>query len=116
MKSTKRNAVLTALLALFLALTLSPFASALPARHATSSFRAQQQQQQQPQAQQFTGKIMELKSGQLALVTGKTDTGYTGHFLDDQTTAKKFINKDVKVTGTLDSSTNTIHVTHIEGA
>ena len=112
MKSTKRNAVLTALLALFLAVALPQFASALPASNVTSHSSVQsQQQQQQPASQQFTGKIMQLKDGQLALITGKTDKGYSGHLLDDQDTAKKFVNKDVKVTGTL--NTSTIHVTNI---
>jgi|SRR5690348_12289643 uncharacterized protein DUF5818 len=115
MKTTK-NALLTALLGVFLAFGLSPtFTSALPARHANT--QAQAQQQQPPAtSQEFSGKIMQLKSGQLALITGKTDKGYSGHFLDDQNDAKKFVGKDVKVTGTLDSGTNTIHVTNIQGA
>src|SRR5690348_2219725 len=114
---TKKNALLTALLGVFLAFGLSPYASALPARHATPQAQAQAQQQQPPaSSQEFTGKIMQLKSGQLALITGKTDKGYSGHFLDDQNNAKKFIGKDVKVTGTLDTGTNTIHVTNIQGA
>ena len=112
---TKKNALLTALLGVFLAFGLSPYASALPARHATR--QAQAQQQQRPAtSQEFTGKIMQLKSGQLALITGKTDKGYSGHFLDDQNNAKRFMGKDVKVTGTLDTGTNTIHVTNIQGS
>jgi len=114
MKTTK-NALLTALLGAFLAFGLSPFASALPSGHANA--QAQAQQQQPPAAsQEFSGKIMQLKSGQFALITGKTDKGYSGHFLDNQDEAKKFMGKDVKVTGTLDTGTNTIHVTNIQGA
>lgn len=114
---TKKNAFLTALLGVFLAFGLSPYASARTMRHASSQ-PAVQAQQQQPAAtsQEFTGKIMQLKSGQMALITGKTDKGYSGHFLDDQNDAKKFVGKDVKVTGTLDTGTNTIHVTNIKGA
>lgn len=116
MKTITKNAPLAALAALFFAFGLSAFASARPAAHATFNAIAQQQQQQQAQSQEFDGKIMQLKNGQLALVTGKTDKGYSGHFLDDQDSAKKFVGKDVKVTGTLDSSTNTIHVTNIKGS
>lgn len=112
---TKKNALLTALLGVFLAFGLSPYSFALPALHAGP--QAQAQQQQPPaSSQEFTGKIMQLKSGQLALITGKTDKGYSGHFLDDQNNAKKFVGKDVKVTGTLDTGTNTIHVTNIQGS
>lgn len=119
MKTITKNAPLAALVALFLAVGLAPFAFAATAPNAASHATAQQQaqqQQQQPASQEFTGKIMQLKNGQLALVTGKTDQGYSGHLLDDQDSAKKFVNKDVKVTGTLDTSTNTIHVTNIKGA
>jgi hypothetical protein len=114
MKTMKKNAPLAALVALFFALGLSPFAFAGPVTHAT--LPTVQAQQQQPQSQEFTGKIMQLKNGQLALITGQNAKGYTGHLLDDQDTAKKFVNKDVKVTGTLDTSTNTIHVTNIKGS
>lgn len=114
MKTIRKSAPLTALVALFFASGLSSFASALPGTQATLSPIAQQQQQQ-PTSQAFTGKIMQLKNGQFALITGKTDKGYSGHLLDDQDNAKKFANKDVTVTGTLDTSTNTIHVTNIQG-
>ena len=36
-----------------------------------------------------------------------------GHFLDDQDSAKKYEGKQVKVTGTLETASNTIHVTKI---
>ena len=115
--TTKKSALLTALLGVFLAFGLSSYTFAQPARHATPQAQAQQPPpaaQQGPQ--EFSGKIMQLKSGQMALITGKTDKGYSGHFLDDQNDAKKFVGKDVKVTGTLDTGTNTIHVTNIKGA
>lgn len=115
MKEIKKNAPLAALVALFFAAGLSPFASALPVTPATTPVQSAQQQQQQPASQQFTGKIMQLKNGQFALITGKTDKGYSGHLLDDQDNAKKFLNKDVTVTGTLNTSTNIIHVTNIQG-
>lgn len=76
---------------------------------------------QQPQAQQanqsFTGKIIKLTNGQLALLTGQSPDGKpTGHFLDDQDNAKKFEGKQVTVTGTFDEASNTIHVTNIQAA
>ena len=40
----------------------------------------------------------------------------TAYMLDDQSKAEEFAGQDVKVEGTLDHSTNTIHVDKIEGA
>jgi hypothetical protein len=90
-----------------------------PGLHAQSQ---QQPQQQQPpeaaqQAQTFAGIIMKLQDGKYALVTGKTQQGQlSGHFLDDQDTAKKYEGKKVTVTGSRDMASNTIHVTKIEAA
>lgn len=76
-----------------------------------------QQSQDQQQSKTFAGKIMKLQNGQFALVTGQTPTGQmAGHFLDDQDNAKKYEGKQVKVTGTLEVASNTIHVTKIEAA
>jgi hypothetical protein len=36
--------------------------------------------------------------------------------LDDQRTAKKFAGKSVSVSGTIDTASNTIHVTEIKAA
>jgi hypothetical protein len=58
----------------------------------------------------FVGSI-KSKSGKLVLHTGGTD-----YELDDQAQAKKFEGKDVKVTGQLDSSSNTIRVQSIDPA
>jgi uncharacterized protein YdeI (BOF family) len=81
-----------------------------------------QQPQQQPQSQagqmpdsasqtqSFTGKIVKTSEG-LVLQDQSTNTSYK---LDNEKAAKKFSNKQVKVTGTLDSATNTIHVSDIE--
>jgi Protein of unknown function (DUF5818) len=64
---------------------------------------------QETEAQSFTGKIMN-HDGKYALhgEDGKT------YQLDDQDKAKNFDGKDVKVTGTLDEETMTIHVSQIE--
>jgi hypothetical protein len=63
----------------------------------------------QPSARSFEGRI--AKSGdKLVLRESSTKTSYQ---LDDQSKAKQFQGKDVMVTATLDSSTNTLHVVDI---
>jgi hypothetical protein len=84
-----------------------------PSRNPT----AQQQQQPMPPDDQsasavktFSGKIM--KSGnKIVLVDADNKTTYQ---LDDQQKAQDFLNKTVKVTGSLDASTGTIRVTAID--
>ncbi|MFY9559306.1 MAG: DUF5818 domain-containing protein [Terriglobales bacterium] len=56
----------------------------------------------------FVGSIVKT-GGKLVLHTGGTD-----YQLDDQTQASKFEGKDVKVTGQLDQSSNTIRIQSIE--
>ena len=58
----------------------------------------------------FVGSIMK-NSGKYVLHTSGAD-----YQLDDQSTAKKFEGKDVKVTGQLDASSNTIRVQAIDPA
>jgi hypothetical protein len=63
----------------------------------------------QQSARSFEGRI--TKSGdKLVLREASTKTAYQ---LDDQSKAKHFQGKDVMVTATLDSSTNTLHVVDI---
>jgi len=57
----------------------------------------------------FVGSIAKGSSGKFVLHTGGTD-----YQLDDQSQAGKFEGKDVKVTGQLDQSSNTIKVQSIE--
>lgn len=112
-----RSILLAASLAAFLAIALCPFTPALHAQNRTTYTSAQQQPAQQQPAQNatFTGKVAQLQNGKYALVTGKTPQGgLAGHYLDDPTDAKKFVGKDVKVTGSLDAAANMIHVTKIE--
>lgn len=79
----------------------------------------QQPQQQAPPAeqqsqsdQQITGKIVKSSEGKFVLV----DSSDTTYQLDDQDAAKKHEGKKVTVTGSLDASGSTIHVTRIEAA
>ena len=99
--------------ALILAAALCVFT---PGAVAQSTDNAPQQapQQSQQESKTYSGKIMKLQNGKYALVTGQTAQGQlSGHFLDDQDDAKKYEGKEVKVTGTLDMASNTIHVTKI---
>jgi hypothetical protein len=61
-------------------------------------------------ARSFVGSIAKT-GGKYVLHTGGTD-----YQLDDQSQAKKFEGKDVKVTGQLDASSNTIKVQSIDPA
>src|SRR5215469_13405277 len=69
-------------------------------------------QQQEDSQQTVTGKIAKSDDGKYVLVAS-TGTMYQ---LDDQRTAKKFAGKMVKVSGTVDTSSNSIHVTAITAA
>lgn len=69
-------------------------------------------QEQEPTAQVFAGKIMQ-QNGEFVLYDATSKTTYK---LDDQAKAKQFKDKDVKVQGVLDSSSNTIKVTDIQPA
>ena len=70
-----------------------------------------QQQPGQQQSRTFVGEIVKAQNGRYALLTDKQKG--TGFYLDDQDKAKQFEGKDVKVMGTLDVATNTIHVSNI---
>lgn len=78
----------------------------------TQDRTAAQQQvdaQNQQSSRSFEGKI--AKSGdKLVLQESSTQTAYQ---LDDQTKAKQFEGKSVKVTATMDPNTNTLHVVDI---
>jgi hypothetical protein len=80
-----------------------------PAAQSDTSM-SQQSPQSQP-TQIFVGKIAKSKSG----VVLKDDAG-TSYKLDNPDQAKPFAGKSVKVTGTLDESTKTIHIMNIEPA
>ena len=65
-----------------------------------------------PQSQSFTGTIVKGSDGYML----QDDTKKTSYKLDDAKQAKKFEGKNVRVTGTLDSASNTIHVTSVQAA
>jgi len=70
-----------------------------------------QQQPSQQQSRTFVGEVVKAQNGRYALLMDKQKG--TGFFLDNQEKAKPFGGKDVKVVGTLDVATNTIHVSDI---
>jgi len=83
--------------------TQTPSAQDPPPQAQTDATSAQQS------ARSFEGRI--AKSGDtLVLREASTKASYQ---LDDQSKAKQFQGKDVMVTATLDSSTNTLHVVDI---
>ncbi|HLY59470.1 MAG TPA: DUF5818 domain-containing protein [Terriglobia bacterium] len=98
-----------------LAITLALLVGLTP----LASLRAMQQEQKPedpgaakmaPAEKSFKGTIQ--KSGE-KLVLKAAKASYE---LDDQEKAQSFEGKEVKVTGTLDAATHTIHVTNIEPA
>jgi hypothetical protein len=90
---------------------LTGFALTASAQNSRQQDPAQQQvdAQSQQSARAFEGKI--AKAGdKLVLQESSTQTAYQ---LDDQSKAKQFEGKNVKVMATMDSSTNTLHIVDI---
>ena len=102
-------------LLLISSLSLAPL---LLAQNPRSSPPRQTAQQTSPEAanqtdaRTFSGKIAR-SNGKYVLEEPASKTPFA---LDDQKTAKKYDGKSVIVTGSLDTSTNTIHVQKIEAA
>lgn len=115
---------LTYILSTLLAVALLPLAAAAvpqgPAPHSHTAVTLQSQSQSQPPAQgqeqeqskTFTGKVTK-SNGRYVL---EDQTMNSAYYLDDTKSAQKYEGKNVKVTGTLDASNNTIHVQKIEAA
>jgi hypothetical protein len=95
---------------LLLPLTLA--GGMLIAQNDPQAQQAPSQDQTQKDQQTTTGKIAKSDDGKYVLV----DSAGTTYQLDDQSAAKKFDGKAVKVSGTVDTSSNTIHVTEIKPA
>jgi hypothetical protein len=115
----KQNSLRAGFMVLALAFVLAQFTSTLRAQSQNSQPPSAQQgdQQQQPnqqQAQTFAGQIVKAKNGQYALLVDK-DAG-KGYYLDDQERARQYDGQNVKVTGTLDVASSTIHVADIQPA
>lgn len=112
------------IITLVLAAGLVSFSQALGAQSQRQNPNQQQQQpnaqEQQPTTQQpaesqpqtYTGKIVKTKTGKYALLTDPQHG--KGFFLDNQSEAQKFDQKDVKITATLDPNTMVLHVIDIK--
>ena len=84
----------------------TPDASSMPQHDQTNATNSQQS------ARSFEGKIQ--KSGdKLVLQDSASSTSYQ---LDDQDKAKQFEGKNVKVMGTVDAASNTLHVVDISAS
>ncbi len=93
-------------------LMMAAFWAITPVVHAQQWQGAQQPAQ--AKSQTFVGRVFKLQGGKYALITGKTPQGQVaGHYLNDLHSPMKYVGKTVKVTGTLNMKTNTIHVKKI---
>lgn len=83
-----------------------------PAFGAPNPIAASQQKQGKQNARTYFGQIVKLKNGKYALmINTKTNQGY---YLDDQKDAKKYAQKKVLVTGTINRKTSMLHVIKIK--
>lgn len=112
----KRNSLQDGLMALAFAVVFAQFTPALRAQsqktHPSAQQQADQQQPDPQQAQTFLGQVVKAKNGQYALLVDK-DAG-KGYYLDDQQKAGQYNGQNVKVTGTLDVASSTIHIADIQ--
>jgi hypothetical protein len=83
-----------------------------PQQQPTQSQNGQAGDQPSQQVQAFTGTIVKTSDGYVL----QDSAGTTSYKLDNAKQAKKFEGKNVKVTGTLDVATNTIHISNVEMA
>lgn len=82
------------------------------ARNPTTQQQPMQPEDQSPSSvNSFSGRI--IRSGNKFVLAASDNTTYQ---LDDQQKAQDFLNKSVKVTGSLDASTGTIRVRAIDPA
>jgi len=109
----KKLSVYVCLLAFGVVLTSTPwtpvFAGDCPALVAANAASPEEKSEE---AETFTGRIAQV-DGKYILDDSATKSTFQ---LDDQEKAKAFEGRTVKVTGTLDASTRTIHVKDIRAA
>ena len=112
----RRNTASAGFLAVVLAVAFCQFTPGYTRKNQTQDPSSPQQQgQQQPDEQKgatFVGQVVKAKNGQYALLTDKQ--AGKGYYLDDQERAKQYDGQNVKVTGTLDVASSTIHITDIQ--
>lgn len=96
-------AALTSVAPLFGAQNQKPGNQQPPAAH-------QKQAQQKPRT--YFGTVAKLREGRYALMIDATN--HRGYYLDDQKDAAKYDQKQVLVTGTVDTHTSILHVLTIK--
>jgi hypothetical protein len=111
----KNNLVRGSVLALTLSVATMGSLYAQNAQPAQNSPQSPQSSQAQPAAQdqatkEFTGTI--VKHGSALML--KDSSANISYKVDDDSKVKEYVGKQVKVTGTLDASSNVIHVDSIE--
>lgn len=117
-----KHAIVVAIAAASLGLGATAMAQApvrsVPVRAFARNFTAtpvvqtpQPQAQTQAKRQTFTGTVAKAADGSYVL-----EVGGASYKLDNQSEAAKYVGKQVKVTGVLDSNTDTIHVSNIQPA
>lgn len=111
----KNNLVRGSVLALIFGVATMGSLCAQNAQPAQDSARSARSSQAQPAAQdqaakEFTGTI--IKQGRTLML--KDSTANVSYKVDDDSKVKDYVGKQVKVTGTLDASSNVIHVDSIE--
>lgn len=112
MKKLSLSSFVMALALLSFSLTAGPKLAAQDNAAPTQSPSTQPDtQDQHPAATSFSGTI--AKTGDKLVLQG---TDHTTYMLDDQQQAKKYEGKMVTITGTVDTSNNTIHVASISPA
>jgi hypothetical protein len=94
---------------------LNAMPAAVAPQDSTQAQPPQQAQGDADRASVFTGKVMVAK-GQYVLYVLMDNASKVTYVLDDQEKAKPFKGKTVKVTGTLETASNTIHISNIEPA
>ncbi|PYX53289.1 MAG: hypothetical protein DMG76_26070 [Acidobacteria bacterium] len=80
-----------------------------PKQHPAPDTRAPAQEKQGPAAQTLSGTVIKLGNKYVLKTTDKQT-----YELDDQDKAREYEGKQVKIVGSLDRTTNMIHITSIE--
>lgn len=106
-----RNVGMAFLVALAIGLVLSAGSVSAKGANAAPAMRANQQlpQQKPNKAETFTGTLTKSRTGSFVLQVGGTT-----YRLENASEASKYLGKRVKVTGSLDTASETIHVTSIQ--
>ena len=101
-------------MALAVAACLTPLAPAIAAQNQNSSAQQHAAQQKQNPQRTYYGEIVMLQKGRYALMINAKE--HKGYYLDRQKAAKKYFQKKVLVTGTVDAKTSVLHVHQIKPA